>query len=129
MWFVTDGGFDSLNLMAKSLEYFDGRARHIIVRNWGRNDFEDWDEIIAEKENVKLKKLLDEYQPTIIDFPKFIGTAERNRLDAQSLTFAQARDDKRLGAISRQRIKKFLQRANEAFAASGVFPDVSPANE
>lgn len=120
-FFVTDGGYDSLNLLTKSLEYFTDKATHVVVRNWGRNEFDDWDEILEEKENGKLKELLAIYTPQIIDFPKFIGTADRNRIDAQSLTFAQARDDKRLTAISRQRVKKFLKSAYEGFATSGVF--------
>ena len=121
IWFVTDGGYDSLSLLAKSLAFYQNHAQHIVVRNWGRNEFNDWDEIIASKENTRLEELLSQYSPTLIDFPKFIGTAERNRIDALSLTFGQARDDKESNAISRQRVKKFLRSAYEAFETTEVF--------
>jgi hypothetical protein len=128
MWFVSDGGYDSLNLMRKSLDYFQGRVRHIIVRNWSRNDFEDWDEVLSAAENTKLKQLLNKYQPAIIDFPKWIGMADRNQIDARSLTFGQAREDKELSAISRQRVKKFLRLAYEAFTATAMF-DKQPSSK
>jgi hypothetical protein len=121
IWFVTDGGYDSLNLLAKSLEFYGDRAKHIIVRNWGRNDFDDWDEVLVEPENARLQALLEEHSPHIIDFPKFIGTADRNRIDAQSLTFAKAREDSQFSVISRQRVKKFLRSAYEEFDRAGAF--------
>ncbi|MEM1278881.1 MAG: hypothetical protein AAGG53_02410 [Cyanobacteria bacterium P01_H01_bin.152] len=128
MWFVSDGGYDSLNLMRKSMDYFQGRVQHVIVRNWGRNEFEDWDEVLAGAENIKLKQLLTKYQPAIIDFPKWIGMTDRNQVDARSLTFGQAREDKQLSAISRQRVKKFLRQAYEAFGSTAIFNDL-PSSE
>lgn len=121
IWFVTDGGYDSLNLLTKSLTYFQNRARHIIVRNWGRSEFDDWEAILDQDSNADLKGLIESYQPAIIDFPKLIGTADRHRIDAQSLTFAEAREDKRLSAISRQRVKKFLKSAYTEFDKTEAF--------
>ncbi|MDY6936926.1 MAG: hypothetical protein SWY16_04595 [Cyanobacteriota bacterium] len=122
IWFVADGGYDSLTLLAKSLEFYGAEVKHIIVRNCGRGDFDDWDAVLAQAENARLKTLIAEQAPVIIDFPKFIGTAERNTIDAESLTFASAREDsKRFSAISRQRVKKFLRTAYAEFNKAGAF--------
>lgn len=122
LWFVVDGGYDSLTLLAKSLDFYDAGVRHIIVRNWGRGDFEDWEAVLAQPENTRLKTLIAERSSSIIDCPKFIGTVERNTIDAESLTFATAREDtSRFSAISRQRVKKFLRGAYAEFDKAGAF--------
>lgn len=115
-WFVIDGGYDSLNLLGKSLEYFGAAVPHIVVKNNGKTD--DWE---AFEQDDDLQALLDANKAIVIEFPKFIGSVERNRLDAENMTFAAAREDKKFGSISRQRVKKFLREAYTAFEASGVF--------
>lgn len=115
-FFVVDGGYDSSNLLIKSLEYFKDNARHIIVKNYGKaDDFE------AFEQNEKLQKLIKRHKATTIDFPKFIGSVERNTLDAESLSFGKGLTLEQFGSISRQRIRKFLKEAYAAFEASGVF--------
>ena len=115
-WFVCDGGYDSLKLLAKSLSQFRKDVPHIVVKNWGKCD--DWEPLETDEQ---LQGLLSEYQAKVIDFPKFIGNADRNTIDAESLTFAQAREYTQFGSISRQRVKRFLREAYAAFEAAEAF--------
>jgi hypothetical protein len=112
-WFVSDNGYDSLKLFRHSVEYFKSDIPHIFVRNWGRCD--DWEQ------NEELEALINDYQVKVIDFPKFIGTSDRNRIDSESLTFAKARDSKKFSSIGRQRVKRFLREAYQAFATTELF--------
>lgn len=114
-WFVSDGGWDSFKLFEKSLLTFGEAIPHILVKNLGRND--DWS---ALDEDAHLQALLTRYQVKVIGFPKFIGSADRNRIDAESLSFGKAREHKKFGSIARQRVKRFLREAYIAFESTQV---------
>ena len=118
LWFVTDGGFDSLKLLEKSLGFFGSSVRHIVVRNFGRaDDFE------AMEEDEQLGALLKKYDTAVIDFPKCHGSKARNRMDMDSLTFGDAIDAEVtvFDSINRSRIRRFLNKAFEQFESVGVF--------
>ena len=115
-WFVSDCGYDSLSLLGKTLEYFKTSVTHVLVKNLGMTD--DWEPL---EQDEKLQGMIADYGVKVIEFPKFIGNADRNLIDKQSLTFAQARAYEGFGPISRQRVKTFLRKAYEAFDAAGVF--------
>jgi hypothetical protein len=114
--FVSDGGYDSLSLFKRSLDYFGDFMPHVFVKNFGRCD--DW---AGFEEDDNLQQRIQECNVTVIEFPKFIGTADRNRIDAESLTFGKARELKKFGSISRQRVKSFLRSSYQAFEEAGVF--------
>lgn len=116
IWFVSDGGFDSLNLLRKSLEYFKGGATHIVVKNMGKS--EDWE---AFEQDKPLQKLLKQYKAPVIEFPKFVGSVVRNTVDAESLSFSNALEYQGFGVIEKQRVRKFLRESYEAFEKVGVF--------
>jgi hypothetical protein len=114
--YVSDGGHDSLSLFNRSLDYFGAFMPHVFVKNLGRCD--DWS---GFEEDEVLQHRIQEYNVTVMEFPKFVGTADRNRIDAESLTFAKAREFKKFGSISRQRVKSFLRSSYQAFEEAGVF--------
>lgn len=118
IWFVSDCGYDSLNLLRRSLDYFKTNARHVIVKNYGKT--EDWQ---AFEQDTALQALISTYNATVLDFPKFIGSVVRNRIDELSLTFGEALDHEKFDLIERQRVKKFLREAYAAFEAAGVLND------
>lgn len=115
-WFVSDGGYDSFSLLEKYLKAFGEQIPHILVKNWGR--CQDWSGL---EENESLQGLIEEYQVQLLDFPAFVGTSTRNFIDSESLTWSKAREDESLGAIGRQRVKKFLRQAYAAFETVEVF--------
>jgi hypothetical protein len=117
-WFVCDGGYDSLQLLKKTLEEFGDDIHHILVKNlgkcedWTHLDDEDWKSLLASK-NVK-----------VISFPKFYHM-ERNRIDMKRLSWndALAETNNLAGfhSISRSRIKSFLREAHAEIASLKLF--------
>jgi hypothetical protein len=115
-WFVCDGGYDSLKLFARSVNFFGGRVPHILVKNEGKCD--DWSPL---EQDESLQALMAQYGVQVMTFPKFVGNVDRNTIDAQSWTFGEARQTKDFTSISRQRVRSFLRKAYEGFEAVGVF--------
>ncbi|KAB8333619.1 hypothetical protein SD80_012555 [Scytonema tolypothrichoides VB-61278] len=116
LWFVTDAGYDSLQLLEKTLDLYQDKMTYTVVRNYGRaDDFE------ALETHLNIQKLAKRYQATFIDFPALVGSVIRNRMDSESLSYGAAltRDD--FGIIEKQRIRKFLREAYSAFDSTGVF--------
>jgi hypothetical protein len=115
-WFVSDGGYDSLNLLKKHLEFFGSGVQFIVIKNYGRSeDFE------ALEQDKPLQKLLKQHKAITLNFPKFIGSVVRNRIDGESLSFGAALEHPEFGVIERQRIRKFLREAYAEFERAGVF--------
>lgn len=108
-WFVCSGGYDSINLFTQSLTSYDSRVQHILARNCGICD--DWEHV---DEDESLQKLIKKYKFKVIDFPK-LAYKERNIIDRNRLSFAEARDFKEFGVISKQRVANFLKSAYAAF--------------
>ncbi len=113
-WFVCTGGYDSIKLFVNSVQTFESRMPHILVRNLGLCD--DWEHVM---ENDELKKLVKKYKVKVIDFPK-LAYRERNIIDEKRLSFAVAREDKEFGVVSKQRIVSFLKAAYSGFEMVGM---------
>jgi hypothetical protein len=118
LWFVTDGGFDSLQLFEKSLGFFGDGVQHLFVKNHGRCD--DWG---AVDEDDGLQRLLADHHVPILNFPKCHGSKIRNKMDKESLTFGQAISTNPVvfDSISRSRVSHFLKGAFVEFERVGVF--------
>lgn len=116
--FVTDAGFDSLNLLLKTMEAYQEKVAYTILRNRGRS--EEWEALDAHE---GIQRLARRYGANFLDFPALLGSVVRNRMDAESLSFGAAlqRDD--FSVIEKQRVRKFLREAYAMFDASGVFDD------
>ena len=114
-WFVCNGRYDSVNLLIKSLEYYQDRVSHILVKNWGLCN--DWSFL---ESNKKLEELIKEYKVKTIDFPK-LEDREVYLIDQHCLNFGQARACKTLGVLGQQRVKNFLTKAYAAFDSTGLW--------
>ncbi|MEQ9672582.1 mobilization protein [Coleofasciculus sp. G2-EDA-02] len=115
-WFVCTGGYDSVQLFLKSVQHFENRMAHVLVRNWGLED--DWSSV---EEMEEVQNLIKKYEVKVIDFPKFYSR-ERNAIDARGITFELARTSQEFGVLGRQRIKSFILSAYEAFETTGMLP-------
>lgn len=124
LWFVTDAGFDSLQLLYKTLQLYQDKMTWTILKNYGRAA----DEFQIFEQHQGIQTLIQAYNATVVDFPAFIGSVVRHRLDSESLSYGQAlsRDD--FGVIEKQRIKKFLRSAYAAFAQTSLFQEVADDN-
>jgi len=109
--FVTDGGFDSLKLLRQTLEYFNDRVDHVLVRNFGRGG-NDWSHL---DEDEQLQTLLQQCKVEVVDLPRYPSNRHRNIVDSKSMTFDQARNNQEYGPFFRQSAKKFLREAYASF--------------
>jgi hypothetical protein len=116
LWFVTDSGFDSLNLLQKTLELYQDKMRYTVLRNFGRSE-----EFDAFEQHKVLQKLLKTFHATVIDFPVLNGSMVRHRLDSESLSYGAALVREDFGIIEKQRIRKFLRESYAAFEQTEVF--------
>jgi hypothetical protein len=110
-WFVTDGCYSSIRLLAESLKMLDGQLPHILIRNEGRLNGPSFDYLETEEmyqEIVKAANLI-----SVHDFP-VLGSAEQFYLDKKELTYRDGVDTARegLGLISAQRIKTFAEQSS-----------------
>ena len=106
-WFVSDGGFDSLNLLAKHLNYFGNRVNHVVVRNHGTGG-DDWSHVTADQ---TLQELIVSTEAVVIDLPRFHGNSTRNRIDQEDLTFGKAMEFDGFKSLEKQRVRSSLRDA------------------
>lgn len=118
LWFVTDGGFDSLSLFKDSVKFFGGSVRHILAKNHGKAD-----EFDALGDDEALQALIEDYQIPVVNFPKCQGSRARTLMDRESLTFEEAIEcaPPVLDRLNRARVARFLEGAYDAFQAGGLF--------
>ena len=115
-WFVSNGGSDSLRQFGEALDYFGDSVQHVFVKNFGMTD--DWsaldeDEVLVAR--IKREKVIE------IDFPRFVGNRDRNRIKDLGLTFAAAQQHQAFDTFSQQRIKFYLDDVFAEFDRAGVF--------
>ena len=113
-WHVMDAGHDSVDLLKRLLDRFEGRLRYVIVLNQLRGD--GFDILNASGQLERAKSL-----GAIVVSLKRLRDAAMTRIDANSSSFwaATQPEDKgglKLGILERQRVKTWLKNAYEAIA-------------
>ncbi|OLP15953.1 hypothetical protein BST81_23625 [Leptolyngbya sp. 'hensonii'] len=128
-WYVSNGGYDSVQIFIKSLKELGSYMQHIFVRNWGLCD--DWTHV---EDHRDMKAARAEYNFPIIDLPK-LPYAERNfiedynfsrKKDEDKLTFTSAVTHPELSLVSRKRIKNFLRDSFAQIESTGILSDEKP---
>ncbi len=128
-WYVSNGGYDSVQIFIKSLEELGAYMQHFFVRNWGICD--QWNHVVDHKD---MKAAIAEYNFPIIDLPKF-PYAERNFIedynfsrekDEVKLTFSSAVTCPELSLVSKQRIKNFLRDSFTQIESTEILSDEKP---
>ena len=114
-WFVCNGEYDSIRLFLASLNCYEKRMTHILVRNLGLCD--EWSPI---DEDEAVQKLIKKYRVKIIDFPK-LGHKERYKINQHRLRFDNASEYKDFGVLGKQRVVNFLKAAYRAFDSTGMW--------
>ena len=115
-WFVSNGGSDSLRLFGETLDYFGTSVQHVFVKNFGMTD--DWSALDA---NEALLAKIAAADVTVVEFPRFVGNRDRNRIKDLGLTFSAAQQHEAFDTLSRQRIKFYLDDVFDEFDKKGVF--------
>lgn len=115
-WFISDCSADSLALLSRILRQFKTSVTHVLARNLGMTD--TWAQLDQDK---NLQAAIANYKVKVIEFPKFMGNAERRQMEVERIPFHQALDHQDFKLISRQRVKTFLRKAYAAFDEAEVF--------
>jgi hypothetical protein len=118
-WFVSNGEYDSVRLFQSSLDYYKGQMTHILVKNLGLCD--EWSPV---ENDQLLQQLIKKYLVKVIDFPK-LGYQERYLINQKQLRFDDARDNRELSILGRQRVVNFLKAAYSAFDSTGTWAEES----
>ena len=116
-WFVCNGEYDSVKLFINSVNSYDDKVTHILVKNLGLCD--EWEQVDEDEE---LQKLLKKHKIHVINFPK-LSYRERYIINKNRLTFAEAREYKEFSVMAQQRVVNFLKAAYAAFDSAGVWDE------
>jgi hypothetical protein len=119
LWHVSDGSFDSVHDLERTLERWGESFSYVAVKNHGRgNDFALFDESVAR---FKLQQM----GGRVIDLPE-LDRAAMARIDRTGASFWSAVHDPAgehaLGPLQRQRARLWLARCYEAFASVDAPP-------
>ncbi|PSN15944.1 mobilization protein [filamentous cyanobacterium CCT1] len=113
-WYVSNGGYDSVQLFYKTVADLGEWMVHVFVRNWGLCD--DWSHV---DQDPKFQALIEDYSIPVINLPK-CSYLERNFIEAHQLTLSAAESHKDLTVVSRQRVKHFLRQAFSEIEEAGM---------
>lgn len=123
IWFVSDGGFDSMNLLANSVDFFQEKVPHVLLKNYGVNRSK-WGEI---SNHPRVARLSDQFGITHVKFPRMAG-ANTSKIDQLSLSFLEAAGHDALNFGERQRVATFLRESGQVFDELSLF-DIPVAND
>ncbi len=111
LFHITDGQYESINILLQYLEFFGDRVEHILVKNWGKT--ENWQLV---NNHPQLQEYIHNYQIRVLNFPKFHGIKELEFIRQNRLSFSDAFAHSDFIAISRRRITRFMRETRECFA-------------
>lgn len=113
-WFVSDGCYESIRQLERSIEQLEGAIPHIVIFNEGRLNGRDFSYLDDS----------DIYQ-RVKEAPNFITSVElpsmeselQYYIDSHELTLSEALEkvEESMGRLAKQRVKTFLDRLNEMF--------------
>lgn len=115
LWHVSDGGYDSVQLLGKSLESFNDQIGYVLVRNEGTG--KDFGTLDASEE----RKRLEHYGGSVVTLPA-LEVSTMNAIDFAGASFWAASHANggagALKAMQRQRAKSWLRRVYEQLSAA-----------
>ncbi len=120
-WHVIDGGFASVSELERALCFFEGSARHVVVKNLGRG--REFYQFEASRGRAHLEDL----GGRVIELPELDGAAMYN-VDSRGWGFGAAvtttEGDLALRMLERHRVKFWLERCYSVLSQSvgDLFP-------
>lgn len=116
LWHVSDGTFDSVEDLQRTLDRWSDAFRYVAVRNHGRGrDFSLFDESAG-------RRRVEELGGRVIDLPELDGAAMA-RIDRTGASFwaavHEATGDRALPPLARERTRLWLDRCYQAFGSVG----------
>ena len=125
--FVTDGCYESLKIFKSSLEAFEGKLRHILIRNTGRlTNNPDFGYL---EEDQEYQELITKYKIPVYDFPS-LSSQDQFKIDKNCLMLEEAiKATDLLQPLGAQRVKTFLERVYTFFDGIEIIQDVGAAKD
>ncbi len=116
LWHVTDGSYDSVRDLERTIHRFGEQFAYIVVRNHGRSgDFG----LLEESEG---RRRLEQLGGRFVDWPELEGAAMQ-RIDRASSSFSGAVNttdgDTALSAMQRQRTRRWLDKCYQVLGGLG----------
>lgn len=115
-WHVTDGGYDSVNELNRTIDAFPNDVRFVVVKNQGRStDFTQLDQ------GESLQRVLEQ-GGKVLDFPA-LDASTMYKIDRFGSSFWAAintsEGENALSLMERRRTQLWLNRAHDALGAVG----------
>lgn len=107
-WFVCTGQTESMRCLRESIEAYGKTFPHILVKNYGMLQPEDWQQI--EKGDEEFNRIRKEEVIGEIEIGK-VSTAELSKLAKEKKSLAKARQAGVLTIVARSRFERFLKNA------------------
>ena len=120
-YFITNGTPESLDLFIESVERFNGKIPHVLVKNLGAPTNIRWDR--GFDPDGRVQAVLDKYGFQSIFFPEMIVAPEdKNKILSEYIPFGEAIDSEWIPFSSKRRLTKWLREATQAMASTGLIP-------
>ncbi|MGP1373388.1 MAG: hypothetical protein ACTS3T_11210 [Almyronema sp.] len=113
-WFVSDGCYESIRQLERSIEQLDGAIPHIVILNEGRLNGRDFSYLDESDIYQRVKEASNFI--TSVELPS-MESGLQYYIDSHELTLSEALEkvEKAMGRLAKQRVKTFLDRLNEMF--------------
>lgn len=136
-WFVSDGCYESIRQLERSIEQLDGAIPHVVILNEGRLNGRNFS-YLDESEIYQRVKQAPNFV-TAVELPSMESDLQYF-IDSHELTLSEALEtvEEAMGRLAKQRVKTFLDRLEEMFSQGfavlsehieGVCQDKSSANK
>jgi hypothetical protein len=119
-YFITNGTPESLELFEESVEAFEGKIPHVLVKNLGAATNIRWNRF---DENRKIQALLNKHSFQSIYFPDIlIAPEEKNKILSEYIPWGEALNSDWISFATKRRLTKCLTVATQALGSTGLIP-------
>jgi hypothetical protein len=119
-FFVTNGTPESIALFIESVEYYEGKIPHVLVKNLGAMTNIDWKWFDRDKQAANV---LTKHGFKSIDFPELVILPEiKTEIISKNIPFGEAMKSDWMPFPSKRRIGTWLEKATQALASSSYLP-------
>lgn len=119
-FFVTNGTPESIALFVESVERYEGKIPHVLVKNLGAATNIDWKWFDRDKQAATV---LEKYKFKSIEFPELIILPEiKTEIISKNIPFGDAMKSDWMPFPSKRRIKTWFKEATQAMASTDYIP-------
>jgi hypothetical protein len=120
-YFVINGTPQSIESFIESVESFEGKIPHVLVKNLGAPTNIRWDR--GFDVNGKAQAILDKYGFDSIEFPEMpLQREDRGKITIEHIPFGAAIDSDWMLSSTKEKLNKWLKEATQALGSTGIIP-------